>query len=255
MKNHKKLNTEYRIPNTQSGFTFIELITVVAIMILVGSVTLFKHSKFSSDILITNAAYEIALSIRQVEVFGLSSKGVGSGVGAEYQAGYGIHFSPALATGEDGNSNGKSAYVTFFDNPIEDINTGVGSDSQFLYQYTAANQRIDTLELTQGQKIIKYCAHNNSESTWDCWPDGVGNMVMNIVFVKPNPEAHITVGTISSDVIIYPNPMPSYDAVKIVVQSTLGDKCRSISVSVSGQISVDPIVPGDDSNGCDITLN
>lgn len=245
----------------KDGFTLIELVTVVSIMILISSVALFRHSKFSSDILITNAAYEIALSIRQVEVFGLSSKSIGSGATAKYQAGYGIHFSPALARGE---SNGNSSYVTFFEDPIEDINAGVGSDSQFFYQYNGINQHIDTLELTQGQKIVKYCVRKNTlPKDWDCWSDipgdiqgEIGNMIVNIVFVKPNPEAHITVGTISNGVITYGGAGPTNDRVKIVVQSALGDKCRSITVSVAGQISVDPIDPSDPINpdGCNPLL-
>lgn len=240
-----------------AGFTFIELITVVAIMILIGSVTLFKHSKFSSDILITNAAYEVALSIRQVEVFGLSSKGVGS----QYRAGYGIHLNPSLALGE--YTDGRSSYATFFNNPSADYD--VGENADFTYQYSDDHQLIDRLMLSQGQKIVKYCARNSSTRVWECWssptlndsPDishtVVPTLVMNIVFVKPNPEAHITVGNIISG-NIYSYNASTYDKAKIVVQSTLGDKCRSISVSVSGQISVDPINPNDANNGCNPQL-
>jgi len=56
------------------GFSLVEMLVVVAIFFTISSVVLFRQSKFSSDISITNAAYDVALVIREAQVYGTGSK-------------------------------------------------------------------------------------------------------------------------------------------------------------------------------------
>jgi len=216
------------------GFSLIELIIVVAIMMVITSAVLFRQSKFSSDILITNMAYEVALSIREAAVFGLSSKYTDS----DYRVGYGIHFGP------DGASSPSEGFVTFIDkslNPITDISPG--DDAEFNYAFDHDfDDVLSTVQMTQGQTIYDFCASDGVDS-WDCSGD---YSYLDIVFVKPNPEAHITMGE-SGD----PNGK-TYSQAKITVVSSLGDKCRTVTVSASGQIAVDPVNTESLSGGCDI---
>src|SRR6185312_4659547 len=83
------------IVSRTKGFTLVELRVVVAIFLIITAITLGNQSRFSSDILITNLAYQIALSIREAQVYGIGSKGVAdnssSGIN-NFQAGYGIHI-------------------------------------------------------------------------------------------------------------------------------------------------------------------
>ncbi len=240
----------------RSGFSFIELIIVVAIMALISSVVLFKQAKFSSDILITNMAYQIALAIRQAEVFGLSSKEADTGsLTTAFRAGYGVLFTPLLATGGE-SANGESAFAMFLDNPSYSSITA-GTDSVFNYVYDTIDVRVDPnpVQLTQGQKIKQYCGRITSTGAWVCWTSDdpirltIGS-ILSITFVKPNPEAHIRMGTESGGA----DQATEYDKAKITVQSALGDKCRTVTVSSSGEISVDAVVEGDESNGCDPEL-
>ncbi len=255
------------ISNKRSGFSFIELIIVVAIMALISSVVLFKQAKFSSDILITNMAYQVALAIRQTEVYGLSSKDRGTETGTSltaFRAGYGVFFSPVLARGGE-SAKKESAFAMFTDTPIHSSITA-GTDAEFNYTYQSdVDGLLDPypVKLTQGQKIRSYCAHQIG-GEWQCWTRA--NLestpyVLTIAFVKPNPEAHITMGTASActedsygcESFSYDEGVV-FDKAKITLESALGDKCRTITVSYSGEISVDPIVQGDETGGCHIPI-
>jgi type II secretory pathway pseudopilin PulG len=256
----KKLKAKSHKLKASFGFSFIELIIVVAIMMVISSVVLFKQAKFSSDILITNMAYQVALAIRQAEVYGLSSKGTETGSSlTTFRAGYGVLFTPLLSTGEVPDNDGISAFAIFADVPLYSSLTA-GTNSEFNYVY---NPGIDVLldpypvKLTQGQKIRGYCGRTASTGSWQCWSyaDPVlesTSLVLAISFIKPNPEAHISMGTEDESGYSYNSSV--YDKAKITLESALGDKCRTVSVSSSGEISVDAIEPGDASNGCEPVL-
>ncbi|MES2223362.1 MAG: type II secretion system protein [Patescibacteria group bacterium] len=225
---------EKRKKNITKGFSLIELLIVVTIMIMVTSAVLFRQSKFSSDILITNMAYEVALSIREASVYGLSSKQDGS----NERVGYGVHFESAAG------ASSPDSFTNFIDVSGVSIHDAVADDQNIFDYYFTSSDRVDkVVQMSQGQHISKYCGRVNSESSWNCFPDNT-DQELNIVFVRPNPEAHITMGTHNS------GDGEAYSEAKIVVESGLGDKCRTVSVSVSGQVSVDPINPEDTTGGC-----
>lgn len=219
------------------GFSLIELIIVVAIMMVVTSAVLFRQSKFSSDILITNMAYEVALSVRDAAVSGLSSRASST---ISTRAGYGVHFAP-----DPGGRSRVTKFINFVDvSDVESSAVDVPSTSIFDYYYSEADGDIvdKTVELTQGQSIREYCA-KSSNGQIDCGP--VGDMELNIVYARPDPDAHITTGVGTS------MNTNQYSEAKILVESGLGDKCRTVSISASGLVSVDAIKPGSLSGGCE----
>lgn len=218
------------------GFSLIELLVVVAIMVIVTTAVLFRQSKFSSDILITNMAYEVALAIREAEIYGISSKGDVQSADNNFKVGYGVHFGLHLNT--DGKSN---RYFMFVDEPVSVSPQG---DALFNYFYQSTSNIVEDTIMAQGN-ILRFCGIGAGVKT--CVQDGLNDdMVMNIVFVKPNPEAHITMGTMAgSDGVVYGSAI-------IVVESALGDKCRTIRVDSSGQVSVDPVDPASTNGGCDV---
>lgn len=252
MKNQKpKTKNEFKKLTAKSfklkaslGFSFIELIVAVAIMTVVTSAVLFRQSKFSSDILITNMTYEIALAIRQAQVYGISSKqgdlncsGNGCDTTDKYKVGYGVHFEPSTI-----NPSGKpNSWVSFIDIPTSVAD--IGGETQFNYTYDNASEIIDVSNTLAQGKIKQYCGYDES-SNWNCGPSN--NLFLDIVFVKPNPDAYIKMGDVGQG-----SDSHAYSRAKIILESALGDKCRAVTVYRTGQISVDSIDPDSTVGGCE----
>ncbi len=209
----------------KKGFTLAELIIVAAIFIIITSVALLRQSKFSSDILVTNIAYEVAIAIREAQVYGISSKQYQTGSGFENVA-YGMHFS----------SNDLTQINLFRD--IQDSN----GDYDHIFDSAVGDTIEATTAFTQGHKIRRFCAYSDNNSAWHC-SDGSGGQsqisTLDISFIKPNPRAYI-----------YPNIATNpeeFSQAMIVVQSSLGDKCRLIELTQIGQVEVRPV----NSDDCD----
>lgn len=219
---HIKNNKSEKV---KKGFSLIELIMVVAIFLIISSIILSKQSKFSSDILITNVAYQVALSIREAQIYGIGSK-QRLDAGSFVKLGYGVNIKGG------GTLSSKATSYDFFADQ---------TDSGVEYQYDAGDTIIENAFLPQGQKIRNICGKNTSG--WSCWEEAgtITPFDMNIVFVRPNPEPHIENGS------------AEYTEAIIVVESAIGDKCRTIRVTKTGQISVDSIDASDPDNGCGVT--
>ena len=70
------------------GFTLIEMLVVLAIIVTVTTIALSSQSAFNKTLILANTAYDIALTLRSAENFGIGSR-------ALYRtanAGYGVHF-------------------------------------------------------------------------------------------------------------------------------------------------------------------
>lgn len=181
------------------GFSLIELLVVTGIFTVITGVVLANNAQFNSSVLLGNAAYDIALSVRQAQVFGLSTQ-VHSG---QFQVGYGIHF------------EGPTQYLLFAD--LDDAHDGRYDPDvdQVVQQYT----------LGRGHTIKQYCGVN-SDTTEDCSDGPAALTQLDIGFLRPNPDA-----TITGD-----NPTP-YSSAKIVIQSR-ADETRTVTIQSTGQISV-----------------
>ncbi|MCA9354055.1 MAG: prepilin-type N-terminal cleavage/methylation domain-containing protein [Candidatus Kaiserbacteria bacterium] len=59
----------------QGGFGLIELMVSISIIVLVAGIVLANQSSFNSAVLLRNQAYEIALTLREVQLNAVSSSG------------------------------------------------------------------------------------------------------------------------------------------------------------------------------------
>lgn len=71
-----------------AGFTLIELMVTTGIMVVISTAVLVNNSAFGGTVNLRNLAYDVALTIRQAQVYGVSVKRFGSSFGY----GYGVHF-------------------------------------------------------------------------------------------------------------------------------------------------------------------
>ena len=203
-------------PIKARGFTLVELLVVLAIITVISGVVLTGQNQFDNSLRITDTAYTLALSLRQVQTFGLSSR-TASG---SSNAGYGAHFDLATPT----------KYRLFVDiDPGSSIPTycPVGSDplapdhkpGNCLYDRTT--EIIQTYTFNRGFYVRQICGHDKFSSL-TCTPT-----IVDVVFLRPNTNTIITdavSGTQLKDLQIY--------------LATPNGGQRVVCISYAGQISV-----------------
>ena len=190
------------------GFTLVELVVVIAIIGLITGLILVSDSRFGGVVLLENLAYDMALSIREAQVYGISVQRFGANT---YSAGYGMHFDTSSATN----------YITFGDavttNGLYDCPTP-GS--------TATCELVQSTAIERGFRISKLCV--TTSGVEDCT-----KTKLDILFIRPEPDAYISANgqscTLGSGIC--------YDSARIQVKSPRGD-VDSIVVYSNGEISV-----------------
>ena len=189
------------ITSVRRAFSLIELLVVVGIFTVISTIVLANHSRFNSSVLLGSLAYDIALSVREAQVYGLSVRGVN----ANFQVGYGVHFATA------------NSYILFADtNANKKYDDGTGSEP--------ADTVVSSYSLSAGHQISRFCGVT-ALGAEECSDTSVIDR-LDIVFFRPDPDA----------VISSANP-GIYSAAHVTVRSSVVET-RTISIASTGQISV-----------------
>lgn len=208
------------ITRVSRGVTLIELVIVLAIIGVLSGLFVTSQTTFNKTILLTNTAYDVALTIRDAQTFGLGSRVSLKALELDSKtAGYGVHFMPDTASFE------LFADVT----PVNSTSchpaplTGPGSPSAVpgdcVYQ---VEELVQSYLLGNGMKIADngICVFS---SEWDC-----GLSSLDIVFARPNTKTFFSAdGTYSN----------SLTRAQIIVTSPQGGQ-RYVCVQLSGEVYV-----------------
>ena len=190
-----------RAATAQPGFSLIELLVVVGIFTMVSMLTIASNATFGEHVKLETLAYDIALSVRQSQVYGIAVRRFGLS-GTDFSRGYGMHFNvstPLSAT----------SYELF-----ADTLTGNG-----IYDL---GELVEATTIQGGYRIIDLCVRPHNVTTEDCTITD-----LNVLFKRPEPDAYIR----------GPNPAPTYELGRIVIESPRGERA-DVVVELSGQISV-----------------
>lgn len=185
--------------HSSRGFTLIEMVVTIAIVGIISAVVMFQYSKYDSQLLLKNLAYEIALQVREAQVFGISVRGDATG----FSAGYGVHFSMSTPT----------QYFLF-----RDINNDLEYDNGELI--------VSRHTIGRGNRIMTLCAGNGpfpTPSSAGC--DSGSGETLDIVFRRPHPDAIVNGGG-PEEATIY------------LTSAQASANIRSVSITATGQISV-----------------
>ncbi len=193
---------------SQKGFTIIELVVSIAIFAMMTALVISRYGSFNQTTLVTNVAYDMAITIRTAQTYGVSVKSDSSNT---FNSAYGIDFPVA-------NTNGIRNTFIFFN---DTTNSGVYN----------SNEAITTYTLASGAKITSICL--GSDPTTACTSGLIGsNQVLDITFRRPNPDAiFCTSGTNPCT----PNTQP---VAFITITSSDGTNNQIVYVRKNGQISV-----------------
>ena len=177
--------TSYKL---QAAFTLIELLVVTGIIAMISGLVLVNNNKFGGAVLLENLAYDMALSLRQAQVYGISVQRFNN----EFGAAYGVHFTRSAG-------GAQSIYVLFADA----VNKNGLYDSGELVQSTI---------VAQGYTISNLCANATGSET--CTEASS----LDITFQRPEPDAFIRISGAGS----------LYESATITVKSPRDDVRRII---------------------------
>ncbi|HEX8946811.1 MAG TPA: prepilin-type N-terminal cleavage/methylation domain-containing protein [Candidatus Paceibacterota bacterium] len=166
---------------TQKGFTLAELLVVVAIIGVILAITVTGQNKFGSTALLTSTAYDMALSVRQAQVYGVSGR---SGT----SAGYGVDFQMSAPTTYRLFLDSYPASVTACHpaNPNEPSDTPSTKTGDCVY--TTSDSVVGEAQINNGIAITDFCTYKSGASS--CASGGTISQ-LDISFVRPSPEAVI----------------------------------------------------------------
>lgn len=168
LKRHLGRNTR----NFRTGFTLVELLVVFFIMGTILAVILPDYLTYSTKVDLKNLALDVALVVREAQVYGGGAKVSSVATGNVFNISYGVHFEKGL----------NSFYL------FENKSDGNGNENR----YTSDDVIISTYNMKSGYSIYTLC---NDEIIDSCANPTVSEGSLDIVFKRPNPDANIKTGT------------------------------------------------------------
>lgn len=191
-----------RIPARQAGFTFLEFIVVMTIAVIMMTSLVIQQSRWSDRLTVNTQAYELALMLRQAQIYSLGVREYTAGAGDKFDIGYGVHFDSNL-----------TRYIYFAD-----------ADKDQKYD---TGEAIETKIFTRGVTIDRFCGIRSGDE--DC---AIPLDHMSISFLRPEPKANISFLN-GGD-----NPSPGYGPPASVYLKSVENKQYKVTIEANGQISI-----------------
>jgi hypothetical protein len=202
----------------------MEMLIVVALFTVITGAALMNHGRFGEGILATNLAYDIALSLREAQSYGLSVREAAPGTGL-FDVGYGVHFFD-------------NTFFVFF----ADRNSNRRYDGTSINDVCLADTEcVKVYRLERGSSISSFCSAVLATSVLECrvFPPRFENdpptdttiSFLDISFKRPLPDAFMRTDLNS-------NNAERYRSAQVRIVSPRGKERRTIEVFQTGQISI-----------------
>lgn len=187
------------------GFSLIELLVVIAIFVTISGIVLTNYSRFGGQVVLENMAYDIALSVRHAQLYGIAVRRFGTTFGV----GYGMHFGSATTYQLYADTIGGNGVYDCPDpgNP-------------------ATCELVESTTIVGGHQITSLCVRATGNTTFTC-----GKNRLDVLFKRPEPDAYIraSTGGVEDGVL--------YEAAQIILTSPRGLQ-KAVTFEHTGQISV-----------------
>jgi putative endonuclease len=206
-------STTFASRKSSAGFTLVELMVSIGIMVMITLIAVSGRAQYDGSLLLTNLAYDISLSIREAQVYGVNVKKSNATItGDQFDASYGVNFS----------TSPNDRYYLF-----ADLNEN--------RNYDGGDQLVRTYMIKNNNKIAGVCA-----GAANCSP---GSGTLNVTFHRPDPEACLSPGPVtgtatSTKYTLTCTEKTGNKQARITVSSANGLSTRCIKVSSAGHISV-----------------
>lgn len=200
----------------KKGFSLVEFMTIVVIFGIISSVSTFSYNQYRYNIERTNLAQDIALTVRQAQLYGISAsnRGVGTEDFDSSDLTSGQIQDIALDTSIRGVSIELDGGITIF----EDV------DRNFIYN-SGTDRVIDLRTIQSSKNSFSYFVLCENSSS--CITVNSGSPRVDIVFKRPDPDAIIRgpSGTLTK-------------AIFVIAQNGTSTPNKYIEVNSSGSINV-----------------
>jgi type II secretory pathway pseudopilin PulG len=201
----------------QNGFTVVELLVTIGIMMVITSTIVFNQSTYTDGVALSSSVDNVSLSLFQAQAYGVSVKETETG-SDDFSAAYGISFNI------DGTVFNKN-YIFFVDKEVNNKRydyIGVWSDC------TVGLECLEKNTLLGKNYISSICVVRTSG------PEMCSSVArVDISFVRPNTDAIITFFNNGGSIYTLPNTI----GAKIYITYP-GGPTKSVLVYNTGQISV-----------------
>lgn len=192
----------------EAGLSLIELLVVTGIMVMISGLVLANNNKFGGKVLLQNLAYDVALTIREAQVYGISVQRFSV---STFARAYGVHFqeNAAFTPGE---------FALFADvigaNGLYDCVDPATADP-------LTCELVNAYQMRSGYRISDICVPKTQVQPCN-------HTSFDVTFQRPNPDAYIRVD----------GGAALYESARIYVTSPQGDT-QSVIVEENGQIAVE----------------
>ncbi|MES2214151.1 MAG: type II secretion system protein [Patescibacteria group bacterium] len=219
----------------KSGFTLLELLVSIGLMLIIISVVLSGQSTYTKRASLRNLANDIALTVRQAQVYGTSVQGFRPVAGsAEFTNAYGVHFN--ISNNVDPAA--KTVYTFFADRPQNGQPKNQIYDSGPSCPPLSTNPDSECIErsiIPGGNQIDDIClitltggftCSNNSSIS------GV-----NVTFLRPETSANLVFMGNSGNALPFCTQAQPCKGVRIKLLSPTGNT-STVDIYKTGQISI-----------------
>ncbi len=192
----------FKFPS-KTGFTLIELLVVFFVSSVVATAVMANFGDFTSQTEFENEALNIALTIREAQVYGLSGKEVG----VDFGVAYGVYF----------DIDTPNSFVLF-------------SDQDYDNKYDTSEE-VDVFAISDSFKINDVCFVTASGSFCESSESYID--ALEFIFKRPNPDTGIYFILSSNG-----SPFGPYAAGYVILERISDGSTKTINVTNTGQIYV-----------------
>lgn len=210
---------------TEKGFTIVEMLIVIGIFGVLTAVVVFQYGNFNSQTILTNMAYEVALTARQAQVYALGVRGREGDDNFDNR--YGVYFD--LDADPDGER-----FIFFIDTATPDSICN-GATEGTCFSCETGSECLESYQFLRDIRLDSLCIATDNDpvnSEGECSGETVNSMV--VTFERPNPDA-----IIYSDEVD-PSDLDDVNSAAIFVTNQYNN-LRAIVIKNTGQISVEYI--------------
>lgn len=193
-------NFQFSIP--QRGFTVMELLVVIGIATVIMTALVIQQSKWNDHLTVSTQAYELALMVRQAQIFSLGVREYAAGAGDKFDVGYGIYF-----------DSDHSRYIFFADS---------NRDGRY-----SPNEAVETKAFTRGVAIDRICGRQGGGEVCSSPLEA-----LSVSFLRPDPKANLAF------LDSWGSQISGFYPPAVVYLKSSGGKVSSVKVDATGQVSI-----------------